>query len=149
MKQLSPYAIDGSLTFGGVTLAAKNGVRSLGVHLDPTLTMETQVVSVVRTAFFHLWRSARLRPYLDMGVLTTLVHALVIPRLDHCNTLYMGLPLRLMRKLQVVQNAAARLLTGVRKHQYISPVLAKLHWLPIRFRIDFKVLMLTYKALNG
>ena len=61
----------------------------------------------------------------------------------------MGLPLKLMRNLQVVQNAAARLLTGVRKYQYISPTLAMLHWLPIHFRIDFKVLMLTYKALNG
>ena len=44
-----------SLTFGGVTLAAKSRVRSLGVRLDPTLAMETQVVSVVRTTFFHLW----------------------------------------------------------------------------------------------
>ena len=61
----------------------------------------------------------------------------------------MGLPLKLMWKLQVVQNAAARLLTGVRKYQHISPILATLHWLSIRFRIDFKVLMLTYKALNS
>ena len=50
-----------------------------------------------------------------MGALTTLVHALVISRLDHCNALYVGLPLRLLRKLQVVQNAAARLLSGVKK----------------------------------
>ena len=47
-----------SLTFGGVTLVAKSGVRSLGIHLDPTLTMETQLASVVHTAFFHLWRIA-------------------------------------------------------------------------------------------
>ena len=113
------------------------------------LTMEMQVVLVVRNTFFHLWRIARLHPYLDTRVLTTLVRALVISRLDHCNALYVGLPLRLMRKLQVVQNAAARLLTGVKKHQHISPVLAMLHWLPIHFCIDFKVLMLTYKALNG
>ena len=106
------------------------------------------VALVVHTAFFHLWRIARLRPYLDVRALTTLVHALVILRLDHCNTLYVGLPLRLMRKLQVVQNEVARLLTGVRKCQHISLTLATLHWLPIRFRIDFKVLMLTYKALN-
>uniref|UniRef100_A0ABM5FF54 Reverse transcriptase domain-containing protein n=1 Tax=Pogona vitticeps TaxID=103695 RepID=A0ABM5FF54_9SAUR len=140
-----------SLMFGGVALAAKSRVPSLGIHLDLMLTMEMQVALVVRTAFFHLWRIARLRPYLDMGALTTLVLALVISRLDYCNTLYVGLPLKLMRKLQVVQNAnaAARLLTGVRKYQHISPTLAMLHWLPIRFRIDFKVLMLTYKALNS
>ena len=115
-----------------------SGVRSLGVHLDPALTMETQVASVVHTAFFHLWQIPRLQPYLDTGALTTLVHALVISRLDHCNVLYVGLPLKLMWKLQVAQNAAARLLTGVRKHHNISPILAKLHWLPIRFRISFK-----------
>ena len=61
----------------------------------------------------------------------------------------MGLPLKLMWKLQVVQNAAVRLLTGVRKYQRISPTLAALHWLPIHFRVYFKVLMLTYKALNS
>ena len=70
---------------------------------------------------------------------------LLIQTVLHCNTLYVGLPLRLMQKLQVVQNVAARLLTGVRKCQHISPTLSALHWLPIRFRVDFKVLMLTYK----
>ena len=54
-----------------------------------------------------------------------------------------------MRMLQMVQNVVARLLSGLRKHQHISPTLAALHWLPIRFRIDFKVLMMMYKALNG
>ena len=98
---------------------------------DRVLTMETQVASVVRSAYFHLWWIAQLQPYLDGGALTTLVHALVISRLDHCNALYVGLPLRLMQKLQMVQNAAASLLSGVRKHQHISPTLAALHWLPI------------------
>ena len=113
------------------------------------LTMETQVVSVVHYTYFHLWRIVQLCPYLDGGALTTLVHALVISRLDHCNALYMGLPLRLMQKLQMVQNVVARLLTGTRKYQHISPTLAALHWLPIHFCIHFKVLMMTYKALNG
>ena len=49
----------------------------------------------------------------------------------------------------MVQNMATRLLTGVKRYHRISPTLAALHWLPIRFRIDYKVLMMTYKALNG
>ena len=89
-----------SLSFGGVTLMMKSEVRSLGVHLDLVLTMATQVASVVCSAYFHLWWVAQLRPYLDGGVLTTLVHALVISILDYCNALYVGLPLRLMWKLQ-------------------------------------------------
>ena len=133
----------------GVTLATKSGVCSLGIHLDPVFTVETQVALVVRTSFFHLRWIAQQRPYLDVGALTTLVNALVISRLDHCNALYVGLPLRLMWKLQMVQNAVARLLSGMRKHKHISSTLAALHWLPIHFCIDFKVLMITYKPLNS
>ena len=140
-----------SLSFfgGGMTFTMKSRVSGLGVHLNPALTMETQVASMVRTNYFNLWRIAQLHPYLDVGALTTLVHALVVSRLTYCNTVYVGLPLRLRWKLQMVQNMASRLLTGVRKHQHISPTLAALHWLPVRFCIDFKVLMMTYKALNS
>ena len=56
-----------------MTLPAKDGIRSLGIHLDPALTMETQMASVVCTAFFHLRRIAQLRSYLDVGALTTSV----------------------------------------------------------------------------
>jgi len=51
--------------------------------------------------------------------------------------------------LQLIQNAAARVLTGTRKRDHISPVLASLYWLPVKFRIEFKILLLTYKALHG
>ena len=81
----------------------------MGVHLDLVLTMETQVASVVRSAYFHLWWIAQLRPYLDVGTLATLVHVLIVSRLDYCNALYVGLPLKMMQKLQMVQNAVARL----------------------------------------
>ena len=72
-----------------------------------------------------------------------------VSQLEGGNSEEKGLPLRLTQKLQMVQNAAARLLSGARKYQHITPALAALHWLPIRFCIDFKVLMMTYKALNG
>ena len=49
----------------------------------------------------------------------------------------------------MVQNAAARLLTRTRKRDHITPVLASLHWLPVRYRIQFKVLLFVFKALNG
>ncbi|XP_061466651.1 uncharacterized protein LOC133377174 [Rhineura floridana] len=123
--------------------------QSLGVLLDPLLSLEAQVASVARNAFYQLRLVAQLRPYLDRENLATVIHALVTSRLDYCNALYVGLPLKTVRKLQLVQNAAARVLTGIKKYDHITPVLAQLHWLPICFRARFKVLVLTYKALNG
>ncbi|KAK2863752.1 hypothetical protein Q7C36_002906 [Tachysurus vachellii] len=70
-------------------------------------------------------------------------------RLDYCNALLGGCPASLINRLQLVQNAAARVLTRTRKYDHITPILSSLHWLPVKFRIDYKLLLLTYKALNG
>ncbi len=78
-----------------------------------------------------------------------LIHAFMTSSLDYCNALLGGRSACLINKLQLVQNAAARVLTRTRKYDHISPVLSTLHWLPTKHRIDFKILLITYKALNG
>ena len=75
--------------------------------------------------------------------------SIVNSKLDYCNSLAYGLPKYLLQKLQYVQNAAARLITGIRKHDHITPILMDLHWLPVNQRIQFKILLLTFKSLNG
>ncbi len=69
-------------------------------------------------------------------------------RLDYCNALLDGCPASSINKLQIVQNAAARVLTRSRKYDHITLILQSLHWLPIKFRISYKILLLAYKALN-
>ncbi len=78
-----------------------------------------------------------------------LFYAFMTSRLDYCNVLLGGFSARLINKLQMVQNAAARVLTRTRNYVHISPVLSTLHGLPIKHQIDFKILLTTYKALNG
>ncbi len=78
-----------------------------------------------------------------------LIHAFMTRRLDYCNALLAGCPASSINKLQVVQNAAARVLTRSRKYYHITSILQSLHWLPIKFRISYKILLLAYKAQNG
>ncbi len=86
---------------------------------------------------------------LSMSNAEMLIHAFMTSRLDYCNALLGGCSAHLINKLQMVQNAAARVLTRTRKYDHISPVMSTLHWLPIKHRIDFKILLITYKALNA
>ena len=75
--------------------------------------------------------------------------AFVTAKLDSCNSLLYGLPQHLISRLQSIQNTEARAVTRTRKFDHITSVLKQLHWLPVRYRIVFKILTLVYKALNG
>ena len=81
--------------------------------------------------------------------MTTAIIAYVISKLDQNNSLLHRILAILLKKLQRIQNAAARLIFRARKYDEALPLLYKLHWLPIAYRLDFKAMLLTYKALHG
>ncbi len=115
---------------------------------NSNLSFDSHVSSICKTAFFHLKNISKLRPMLSMSMQETLIHAFMTSRLDYCNALFGWLFCTLNKQITDGSNAAARVLTRTRKYDHISPVLSTLHWLPTKHRIDFKILLITYKALN-
>ena len=123
------------LTLDGITLASSNTVRNLGVIFDQDMSFNAHIKQICKTAFFHLRNISKIRNILSQSDAEKLVHAFITSRLDYCNSLLSGSPKNSLRSLQLIQNAAARVLTGTRKREHISPVLASLHWLPLKSRI--------------
>ncbi len=98
-------------------------MRNLGVTFDSELKFDRQVSAVVKGSFYQLRIIAKLKRIRSFEDMETVIHAFISSRLDYCNSLYLGLSKNLLSRLQLVQNAAARLLTGTRKWSSISPVL--------------------------
>ena len=107
------------------------------------------VTKICKAAYFHLHNIRRICSYLPQETTEQLVHAFVTTRLDQCNSLLYGVPDALLNRLQRVQNTAAHIVACSGKYCEITPLLRALHWLPVRFRIIYKILLLTYKSLNG
>ena len=111
--------------------------------------MAPHVKSVVKKSSVHLRNIGKARRVLTEDATKTVMQSLVMSRLDYCNALLIGIQQDLIAKLQRLQNSIARVVSRTRKYKHITPFLIRLHWLPIKFRIQFKVLLLVYKALNG
>ncbi len=135
-----------TIHIGDCTVDAAGEARNIGVIIDSELTMKQHVNFVCRTCYMHLHNIAKIRACLTQEAAEKMVNALITSRLDYCNALLYGLPDYILDKLQKVQNNAARLIFKKKKHDNITSLLKKLHWLPIDYRIKYKINILTFKA---
>jgi hypothetical protein len=117
------------LMVGDVPIIQSKNVRNLGVIFDSRWTIEPQINSMCRRAYYHLHRISRIRKFLSDSAAAQLVHAYVTSTMDYGNSLLVGLPSKRLDKLQAVQNMAARLISRRRKYDHISDVLLNLQWL--------------------
>ena len=138
-----------SIKVGASDIFLSNTVRDLGFIIDSKLTMGPHISTVVRACSFHLRALGQLRPLINKKTANAFAVATIQSRLDYCNSCLWGLPQKQLDRLQKVQNTAARIVSRVKKHDHITPILKELHWLPVTKRIDHKIMSLTYGCVEG
>ena len=113
------------------------------------MSLKSHITKKCTTAMLSFQKIKLIRRYLTKDAATTLVLGLVISHLDYCNSILYGLPDCDINKFQRIQNMSAKLVLKCKKSDSATQCLKDLHWLPIRERIIFKMLTLTYKCLHG
>ncbi len=131
------------------TITPSSSVKNLGVICDDQLTFKDHNAKTARSCRFALHNIRTIRPFLTQHAAQLLVQALVISRLDYCNALLAGLPSNTIKPLQMIQNAAARLVFNEPKRAHVTPLFVSLQWLPVAARIKFKTPMLANRTATG
>ena len=142
---LSPSTI----SVGMENIRPSQQARNLGVIFDDTMSLSPHYVNtIVKGAFYHIRNISKIRKYISKSTTEILIHSFVSSKLDVCNFLLFGDQKRDIVKLQSVQNAAARIIAGLKKRDHITETLRDLHWLSVKERIVFKINLITFKTLN-
>ena len=140
-----------NLNIENVPIVPQSHCKNLGTFFDSKLSMEIHISQYCKSANFHINNIYSIRKYLDPSTTEALVHAFVTSRMNYCNSLLFGVTKQNLSRLQKVQNRAARLCLTIprRSRTPVLTLLKTLHWLPISLRIEFKILLLVFKCLNG
>ena len=115
---------------------------------DSNFSFSDHVSQVIKSTRVHARDLYRIHPLLDLNTSVLLANALGSSRLDYCNSLFLSLTDFELRRLQLVQNSLCRVVTRSSTYSHIIPQLKKLHWLPVKYRVQFKIGLITYKILN-
>jgi len=132
----------------GIPITPARSVRNLGIYIDADLSTRAHVNRTVSRCFDALRRLRQIRRAVPTATFQILVLVLVHSLLDYGNAVLVCIPAYLVRRLQSVVNAAARLIYHLRPHDHITDALATIHWLRVPERVQYKIAVLTYKVLH-
>jgi len=135
----------------GIDTVASSYVRLLGIEISSDLELVCHVSRISSGCYYRLRQLRHIRRSLDSESVITLVHACIHSWIDYCNTILAGAPRTLTDKLQHVLNAAARVISGIRKFDRGLRQLLhdELHWLDVSDRVFFKLAVTVHQCLNG
>ena len=122
-------------------------VSNLGVNFDESFNFKEHITKTCHCYFYHIRDLRRIRRFLSLSVAKTIATALVSSRLDYCNSLLYNTANKDIARLQRVQNCLARVVTRSPRFSSSVPLLKSLHWLPVHYRIIFKICTISYQAL--
>ena len=138
-----------SMKVGDSVITVSNKCKNLGVTFDSVMSMSSQVSRICQSVQYQMRNLGFIRKYLTKSSTEKIVHALITSRLDFCNALLYNISQSQLERLQKLQNNAARIVSLSPKRKHITPVLFSLHWLPVKYRIIFKLLLLVFHSLHG
>ena len=137
-----------SINIDSNIISPTNSAKNLGVVFQSDMSMDKHISAVVKSCFLQLRDFHRIRPLISKTAAITLANAFVHSHLDYCNSLFYGLPKYSIHRLQKIQNTTARIVTRISRFTHITPILKSLHWLPVSYRINFKICCLTHRAIS-
>ena len=141
-----------TVALGDSSVQLSERAKNLGFHFDDQMSLSHQVNAITQKCFMNLRDLKRIGSKLTHDLKIQLVHSLIFSHLDYCNSVFGGLSEANLNKLQKVQYNAVRFIYGLKgkdRRQSLSPYLKKLHFLPIRYRIKYKIALLVFKCLNN
>ena len=141
-----------SLNLGEFSFEPVTKAKNLGFLFDHQLNLNDQINAVSQACYLNQRNLRRIGARLTHELKVQLVHSNILSIIDYCNAVYGGLTDKNIHKLQKIQNNAVRFifnLYGKKARTHITPYLKKLHFLPVAFRIKYKVVLLVFKCLNN
>ena len=119
---------------------------SVSVIVFNEMNMSIHIGKICSACCFHL---RQLRYIVSKAAMQRLVSAFILSRLDYCNSVLAGLPAATLASMQKIMNAAVRLVVGLHMRDHVTSTMRSLHWLPIKFRIRYKLCILMHAAVNN
>ena len=137
------------LKIGDEDILFNERAKNLGVFLDKDLSMNFQISNLSKAIYLEIRRLKHISKFVSESCLKTLAASFILSRLDYCNALYKNLNKNQIYQIQKLQNFAAKVVLSKSIYEHVTPCLIELHWLPVSFRIDYKIAVLTFKCLHG
>ena len=138
-----------TVPFLGQELTPASSAKDLGIILDSNLTFTEHISTLPSSLLSSLCQISRVRHLFTKDVLNIILNYLTFSKLFHCSTVWSGTFKQNMKKLQLIQNFAARILTDTREYDHISPILHELGWLTVKELLRLRDTTMIYKRLNG